>query len=127
MNRKETVAATALLSLLGAASCASAQIRIDRRGLLFGNPRISTRPATLDMARAIRETPEGRRIDSEGIRRGTALHSILIAAATKRIRRVLPSVASDQRHDCVVRKGAIRQSRFEVADITDAVIAASRH
>lgn len=124
MNRKDQIAVVALLSLFGAASSASAQIRIDRRGLLFGNPRISTRPATLDMARAIAETPEGRRIESERIERGTALHSILIAAATKRIRKVVPKVAAERRHDCVVRKGAIRQSRFEVVDLTDAVLAA---
>ena len=101
-------------------------IRVSRNGVLFGSCRRTKSPAEVDLKKAWQATPEARKIDAEGIRRGSAEYGILRNKGIKRIRGVIQSVAVDQNHDCVIKKGALTSnpSGLTITDITDDVVSA---
>lgn len=101
-------------------------IRARKGDVLFGNPRRSKQPAVVEMDQALAATPEGRRIDDEGIQKGSARYNILMSKAHARVRKAVKVVAVAAGRDCVVKKGAITEnpSRLEVADLTSDVVAA---
>ena len=112
-----------LLFVAVTSASATAQIRIDRKGLLYGNPAKSRSPAVLDLDKALAASPEGRRITEQGVQPGSARYSILRSAAMRRIRKVLREVAIELRHDCIVKKGCIRRSPVRPANVTRPVLA----
>ena len=78
---------------------------------------------TLITAAAVRATPEGRRIQEEGIEKGTALYSILLNAAVRRVKKAVRAAAVENGRDCVAKEGSIRSSPVPVVDLTDEVVA----
>jgi hypothetical protein len=99
-------------------------IKVARKDVLFGNPRSCSAPAEVNMEEALRHTPEGRKIEDEGIRKGTARYSILAKKGFERIRRAIKTVAVAEGRDCVVKMDSIQRKPegMEVRDLTDAVI-----
>lgn len=97
-----------------------------RKSVLFGNAKKSQTPATIDCARALKSTREVRKINEEGITKGSAQYHILMSGARKRLRKVIRKIALAEQRDCVVKKGAIRSNphKLKVADLTDAVVEA---
>ena len=111
-----------LVSIVVASAAASAQIRIDRKGLLYGNPAQSRTPAIVELDKALEASPEGRKIRDERIRQGSARYSILRSAAMRRIRRVVREIAIELKHDCIVKKGSIRSSPVRPANVTQTLV-----
>ena len=99
-------------------------IKVARRDVLFGNPSSCSAPAEVDLAEALRHTPEGRQIEDEGIQKGTARYSILAKRGLARIRQAIRKVAVAKGNDCVVKAGSIvrKPEDMTVSDLTDAVI-----
>ncbi len=91
--------------------------------VLHGSASNTSRPATIEMDKVEKETPEYDTIKSDGVRRGSARYELLIAKMHKRIQRACKAAAEAEGHDCVVRDGDIKDARgLEVADLTEAVV-----
>ena len=93
--------------------------------LLFGAKESCTKPATVDWKKVRGKTPEWKTIKSEGVKKGSARYSLLIADLKKRVKKHVKKVAQDKGNDCVVRKGDISDAKgLSVEDLTSAVVKA---
>jgi len=100
-------------------------IKVSRKDVLFGNPKLSTKPAELDYTKALQATPEARKIRDEGIEKGSAEYTMLKAKAVERLSKLIKATAVQDGHDCVVKKGSIRSKPddLDVTDLTDQIVA----
>lgn len=101
-------------------------IQVARKDVLFGNPRTAKKPGVVDMSRALAATPEGRQVADEGVEKGSAKYSILMAKAHARVRKIVKRVAVRSDCDCVVKTGSIKKNpqNLPITDLTELVVAA---
>lgn len=119
---RHTIAIAAILTLGAQATAQGVELRRDA-AVYFGSASNTTAPASIDEDQVREATPEYRKIESEGIRKGTARYKILMAEMDKRIRAAVRTTVSETKNDLVVRDGDVLDARGkEVADITDDVI-----
>lgn len=98
-------------------------LKVKKRDVLWGNAHRSTAPAEVDLAQAIAATREGRRIEDEGIERGSARYDILMAKANARVRTVVRRIAIANSRDCVVKSASYRNpDGLPVSDLTSKVV-----
>ena len=87
--------------------------------VLYGSASNTSHPATIDMKKVERKTPEYKTIRSDGVRKGSARYEILVAKMHKRIKRAAKSAATSGNRDCVIRKGDVRDAKgLSVTDLT---------
>ena len=90
--------------------------------VICGAPSISTRPGIIDYNKVEKSTKEYKTIKEEGVKKGSARYAILQSKMKTRIKLATQFVAQDENVDCVVRKGEVRKSSYELKDLTDKVI-----
>ena len=115
----------ALLGLLLIATPVVAQgVEVKRAAVvLYGSATNTSQPATIDMRKVEKETPEYETIKSEGVEKGSARYEILMAKMRKRIRDAAKAAAEDASCDCVIRAGDIVDDHgLSPADLTKEVI-----
>lgn len=89
----------------------------------LGSAGFCSRPATIDAAAVMAATPEWREIQRDGVREGSARHSLLRTAMHERIVAACKKAAQTQGNDLVVRNGDVADARgVAVADLTAAVV-----
>jgi len=117
-----------ILSLVAAAlplGQSSAQgIELEPDGVVFfGSASNTSHPATIQIKKVEKKTPEHRTIKAEGVRKESARYEILIAKMHKRIKKAAKAAAEENTCDCVVRRGDIKNARgSDVTDLTEEVI-----
>lgn len=131
MNFERIVAVGVFLSALLAASVgipdrAQAQIKIEKGFELFGSPSNCSRPATVDYEKLLKETDEYKKIQSKGIRKGSARYRQLMTNADIKIKKVVKAVAQEKGHDLVFRKGKLNANpnNLTITNIHDNVMRA---
>ena len=93
--------------------------------VFHGSPTNCSQPATIDHRKVRKATPEWQTIRSEGVRRGSGRHALLISAMNSRVTRACRIAAEASGRDCVVRKGDITDRRgLSVRDLTERVLRA---
>lgn len=115
----------AILAVLALAVAGAAQGVVMKSGgvVLCGSASNCTQPATIDMKKVAKATPEYKTIKSEGVPKGSARYDLLVAQMVKRIKQACSDVAKVEGKDCIVRKGDIEQDNgLAVSDLTDKVI-----
>lgn len=124
MPTLDTCSLAALMAVALAVSAPAQGIEAKRGAVvLFGSTSNTTRPATIDMDRVEKETPEWETIRSEGVRKGSARYEILVAQMHKRIKAACKAAAEGDGVDCVVRHGDVKDAHgLDVVDLTDSVI-----
>ena len=102
----------------------SAQVDVKKNAMvLYGSAARTSSPATIDMKKVEKETPEYKTIKSDGVRKGTARYELLIAKMHKRIKKAAKAAAESKSCDCVVRKGDIKDKKGKsVSDLTEETI-----
>ena len=113
------------VALLGISTGVSSQgIKVKRNAVVFsGSTANCSKPATINLRQVEKKTPEYRTIRSEGVRRGSARHDLLMEEMLERIKTAVADAADDEGCDCVVRKGDIKDKNgLTVEDLTQAVI-----
>ena len=99
---------------------------VDIRGdakVFYGSSASTTQPATLDYGKVKKKTPEWKKIQSEGVRPGSARYQLLIADMHARLRRICKKVAPAEGCDFVVDEDGLDDANgLPVSDLTDAVI-----
>ncbi len=115
------VLATALA--LTGASVRAQGVELDKfANVVCGYANNCTRPATIDYTSVRESTPEWQTIRDDGVRQGSARHTLLLARMNQRIKAAAERVASAAGHDLVVRQGDIADARGQtVVDITGQV------
>jgi hypothetical protein len=114
-----------LVFALPAAAQSGRGLKVSRSDVLFGNSLTTSAPAEVDLAECVAATPEGQTIEREGVEKGSARYSILIAKAQSRVRSVVATVAAAESRDCVVKKDSYRNpAGLEVVPLTSQVVAA---
>lgn len=113
-----------LTTLLVSAGQAMAQVDLKRDAVVyFGSASNTSAPAAIDETKVREATPEWQKIQSEGVRRGSARYILLTSEMDKRIRAAAQRAASDAGQDLIVRSGDIANSRGKtVTDLTSQVI-----
>ena len=111
----------AMILTLPALTAQGIEVKNDK-SVICGVPSVSTKPGTINYEQVERSTQEYRTIKSEGVKKGSARYSILISQMSTRIKLSTELVAQDEGIDCVVKKGEIRRSEYEVKDLTKKVI-----
>ena len=94
----------------------------NNKSVICGVPSVSTKPGTINYEQVERSTQEYRTIKSEGVKKGSARYNILISQMSTRIKLSTELVAQEEGIDCVVKKGEIKKSEYEVKDLTKKVI-----
>lgn len=90
-----------------------------------GSGSFCSRPATFDFAAVRGATPEWQEIQRDGVREGTARHSLLKAALHERVVAAAQRVAKLHGYDLIVRAGDIADPRgLPVADATPQMLTA---
>lgn len=88
-----------------------------------GSGAFCSRPATVDAAVVTAATPEWSEIQRDGVREGSARHSLLKAAMHDRIVAACKKAAMAEGQDLVVRSGDVDDARgMTVVDLTAAVV-----
>ncbi len=123
MVRTWTVALVAFLAL-GAVSLRAQGVELKPKAMVFcGSESNCTKPATIRYAKVRDATPEWQEIQANGVRKGSARYTLLMARMGQRIKPACDVAASDAGHDLVVHQGDISDRRgLEVENITDQVI-----
>ena len=100
-------------------------ISIKRTGVvLYGATANCSQPATIHWAKVRKATPEWRKIQVDGVRKGSGRYDLLISEMNHRIKRAASSAADSSGRDCVVRRGDVKNSNgLVVTDLTSEVIA----
>ncbi len=101
-------------------------LKVHKNDVLFGKPKRSSQPAEVDLKVALAATPEGIKIEEEGIEKGSARYRILVIKGIKRVRKAIKDVAVQEGRDCVIKKGCRRTNpgNLTIEDLTDKVVAA---
>jgi len=90
----------------------------------LGSASFCSHPATIDENAVTAATPERREIERDGVREGSARHSLLQTAMHDRVVAACRKAARHGGNDLVVRAGDIADSRgMQVTDLTAAVVA----
>ena len=124
MVRTWTVALVAFLAL-GAVSLRAQGVELKAKGAMVfcGSESNCTKPATIRYVKVRDATPEWQEIQADGVRKGSARYTLLMARMGRRIKAACDVAAGDAGHDLVVNQGDISDPRgLDVADITDQVI-----
>jgi len=113
----------AVVAALGGGQ-AVAQVTVKRNAMvLYGSAANTSNPATIDMKKVEKKTPEYKTIKSDGVRKGTARYELLVAKMHKRIKTAAKAAAESQSCDCVIRKGDIKDKKGKsVSDLTEETI-----
>ena len=114
-----------MTALMAVANPIQAQGVVVKKGarVMHGSASNTSHPATIDLKKVEKETPEYKTIKSDGVRKGSARYEILVAKMNKRIKKACKAAAEAEGSDCVVRKGDIKDRRgLSVTDITEDVI-----
>jgi len=124
MRRLEWMGWLVVMVLAGATALPAQGIVAKRNAMvLHGSTANTSKPATIDMEKVEKKTAEYKTIQSEGVSRGSARYQILIAKMHRRIVRASKAAAQAKGHDCVVRRGDIKDARGQtVTDLTQEVI-----
>ena len=92
--------------------------------VLYGATANCSQPAAIHWARVFKATPEWKRIQADGVRKGSGRYDLLISEMNSRIKRAASSAADAHGRDCVVRRRDVKDSKgLDVTDLTDEVIA----
>ena len=114
------LAITTLLTLSLAAQGVQAK---DGAVVLYGTTAKCSQPATIDLARVKKATPEWKTIRADGVQKGSARYDLLIEDMNKRIKKICEDIAKAAGKDCVIAKGGIEnENGLAVADLTDQVV-----
>ena len=93
--------------------------------VLYGSDANCSQPATIDLKKVQRSTPEWKTIKSDGVKKGSARYELLISAMNDRIKSAVAEAAQNDSRDCVVRRGDVKDAKgLTVADLTATVVAA---
>ena len=115
--------AIAAVLVFAAAGAAQGVVMKSSGVVLCGSASNCTQPATVDMKKVAKATPEYKTIKSEGVPKGSARYDLLVAQMIKRIKQACSDVAKAEGKDCVVRSGDIdRDNGLAVTDLTDKVV-----
>lgn len=88
-----------------------------------GTASFCSKPATIDADTVAAATPEGKDIEREGVRPGSARHALLRAALHRRVVAACRKAAERTGRDLVVRHGDIADHQgLEVVDLTAEVM-----
>lgn len=91
--------------------------------VLYGSDSNCSQPATIDFQRVRNATPEWKTIKTDGVKKGSARHDLLIADMNARIKTAVAEAARAASRDCVVRNGDIKDANgLPVSDLTNEVI-----
>ncbi|MEM7201289.1 MAG: hypothetical protein AAF628_13540 [Planctomycetota bacterium] len=112
-----------LVLVAAAALPAQGIVTVDKAVVLYGSTSNTSRPASVDLEKVRKETPEHETIRSERVRKGSARYQLLTANMHKRIKKAAKEAAKEDGHDCVVREDDVDDDRgLNVVDLTDKVI-----
>jgi hypothetical protein len=91
--------------------------------ILFGSAANCSKPATIDVDKVRKATPEWRTIKADGVPRSSARYDLLVAEMNQRIQSACKDVAQGGGHDCVLSKCDLADAKgLKVTDITDEVV-----
>jgi Skp family chaperone for outer membrane proteins len=119
------VALTVALAVCASATPGRAQgVEVETGAVvLYGSASNTSHPATVDMKKVEKKTPEHQTMKAEGVRKGSARYEILVAKMHKRIKQAAKAAAEEQGCDCVLRKGDIKDGKgMQIEDLTSEVI-----
>ena len=115
----------ALCLALAFAATAGAQGIVTKRSaaVLFGSAAQCSQPASIDLERVRKRTPEWKTIRAEGVRKDSARYNLLMSEMSQRIQRACKKVGEENARDCIVDRDDIVDDRgLEVVDLTDEVV-----
>lgn len=91
--------------------------------VFHGSSSNASHPATIDMKKVEKETPEYKTIKSEGVKKGSARYEILLSKMHERIKNAARLAAEARGCDCVVRSDDVKDARgLALIDLSKEVI-----
>jgi hypothetical protein len=89
----------------------------------YGEPSTCSRPATIEFDTLKKVTDEWKRIESEGIKEGTATYTLLMNAIRTKINNAVADFCLSSGHDMVCEEGHIKNSNgLNVEDVTTDIL-----
>lgn len=123
-------AALAALLVLAQAANATSPYRIppeksQRHGVLRGSSEAFTRAGEVDFKRLLVATYEHKLIIRDRIRKGSAMHVILLSRASKRISQALTAFSGANDYDLIATRECLRglEQSVDADDVTQQVVA----
>jgi hypothetical protein len=114
----------AMLALVpcGIATAQGIEVKSDAL-VLVGSAGNTTKPASIQLDKVRKATPEAKTIRSEGVAKGSARYELLMSEMNQRIKAAAERAAQSGGHDCVVSSKDITDDKgMRVVDLTDKVI-----